>query len=58
MGSVKIGDKVIIAPGSTIRNHLIIGDNVVIGLGSNVVNNIPKGEVWFGNPATKKKNNV
>ena len=53
--SFKIGDKVIVAPGSTIRDYIIIGNNAVIGLGSNVVNNIPKGEVWFGNPAKKKK---
>ena len=46
--AARIGAAVIILPG------VIIGENVLIGAGSVVTKNVPKNEIWFGNPAKKK----
>lgn len=46
---VSIGANCTILPG------IIIGRNAIIGAGSVVTKNIPAGETWFGNPASKKK---
>lgn len=48
--AARIGISVIVLPG------LIIGENSLIGAGSVVTHNIPDGEIWFGNPATKHGN--
>lgn len=42
-----------IGSGSTILPGITIGKNAMIGAGSVVTKNVPDGEVWFGNPATK-----
>ena len=54
-GSVKIGDNVEINAGSTIRDFVEIGSFSRVGMGSVVTKNIPKKELWFGNPASLKK---
>lgn len=50
-GSCIIGNNVHIAPSTTVRDHITIGDNVLIGQGSTVIKDVPKCEVWAGNPA-------
>lgn len=45
--AARIGMAVTILPG------LIIGENSLVGAGSVVTHNVPDGEIWFGNPATK-----
>ncbi len=44
-----------IGAGSTILCGLTIGENAIIGAGSVVTKNVPPGEVWYGNPASKKE---
>ena len=46
---VRIGAGVILLPGIT------IGNDVIIGAGSVVTKSINNNETWFGNPARKKK---
>lgn len=46
----------VIGAGSVILPGIEIGENAVIGAGSLVVQSIPGGETWWGNPATKQKN--
>lgn len=53
-GWVDIGDNVKIKMNCTIRNRKTINDDSLIGMGSNVITNIPKGEIWYGNPAKPK----
>jgi UDP-2-acetamido-3-amino-2,3-dideoxy-glucuronate N-acetyltransferase len=43
-----------IGANSTILCGIIIGENAMIGAGSVVTKNVPDGELWFGNPASKK----
>lgn len=50
-GSVKIGERVWIAPSSNILEHLTIGDDAKIGVGSVVTKNVPQGQTWAGAPA-------
>lgn len=57
-GSVIIEDNAWIAPSSAIRDGLIIGKNSLVGLGAVVVKDIPKYEIWVGNPAKKLKDNL
>ena len=45
----KAGVRVTIMPG------VVIGDGVEVGACSQVRHDIPDGEVWFGNPATKHR---
>lgn len=45
--AARIGITVTVLPGIT------IGENSLIGAGSVVTHNVPDGEIWFGNPATK-----
>jgi UDP-3-O-[3-hydroxymyristoyl] glucosamine N-acyltransferase len=52
-GSAVIGDYVILAPSSTIREHRIVADKAFIGMGAVVTKNVPVGETWIGNPANK-----
>ncbi|MFA6127015.1 MAG: hypothetical protein WC699_06900 [Bacteroidales bacterium] len=54
-GSAKVGTEVMIAPAVTIRDDISIGNNSIIGMGSIVTKNVPSGETWYGNPATKRK---
>jgi UDP-3-O-[3-hydroxymyristoyl] glucosamine N-acyltransferase len=54
-GSVVIGKNSIIAPSATIREHCSIGEGSFIGMGAVVTKNVPAGETWFGNPASKRK---
>lgn len=39
----------------TILPGIIIGENAIIGAGSTVTKDVPSGETWFGNPASKRK---
>jgi len=50
-GSVKVGKRVWIAPGSRITNGISVGDDALIGLGSVVLKSIPAEQNWFGCPA-------
>ena len=50
-----IGNNVYVGANSCIIGPILIGDNSVVGAGSVVVKNIPKNEVWAGNPAKKIK---
>jgi len=50
-GSVRIQDGVIIGLGAMIREQLVIGESVMVGMGSVVTKDVPRGEVWIGNPA-------
>lgn len=49
----KVGDDVVIGAGAIILPGLTIGDRAVIGAGSVVTKDIPAGETWVGNPASK-----
>ena len=53
---VVIGRGVWIASFSVILPGVKIGDNAVIGAGSIVTRDVPKNELWAGNPARKIKN--
>lgn len=48
--AARIAIGVIVLPGVT------IGENSLIGAGSVVTHDVPNGEIWFGNPATKHGN--
>lgn len=50
-GKVHIGKNTWIGARTIICQNVTIGDNSVIGAGSVVTKNIPKNEVWAGNPA-------
>ena len=47
----------VIGAGATILPGITIGIKSVIGAGSVVTKDIPDGETWVGNPASKKKMN-
>jgi len=57
IGGAHIGKNVFIGTGCVIQHGIKIGDNTVLGSLSFVNKNIPKGEVWFGNPARFQKHN-
>lgn len=48
---VVIGDNVFIGMNTTILKGVNVGDGAVIAAGSVVTRDIPKGQVWGGNPA-------
>lgn len=50
-GKVKIEDNVFIGAHSTILKGVTIGENTIIGACSVVTKNIPRNEIWAGNPA-------
>lgn len=43
-----------IGAGSVVIGGIIIGENSMIGAGSVVTKDVPKNELWFGNPAKRK----
>ena len=51
LGSLKLGNNVIVGPNSVIIGPVRIGDNVLTGEGSVVVKDIPNNSVFAGNPA-------
>ena len=57
-GSVTIGKCSWIAPSVVVRDRINIGENVKIGLGSVVTKSVPDNEIWFGNPAKKRRLNL
>jgi maltose O-acetyltransferase len=49
--SVNIGRNVWIGANAVVLKGVNIGDNAVIGAGSIVTHDVPKDEIWVGNPA-------
>lgn len=56
-GSSKIGANVWVAPGAILRDHSIVEDSATVGMGAVVVKDIPRNEVWCGNPARRLRKN-
>jgi sugar O-acyltransferase (sialic acid O-acetyltransferase NeuD family) len=54
-GDVTVGKKTFIGANSVVKQGVSIGDDVIIGAGSVVLRDIPNNEIWYGNPAKKKK---
>lgn len=50
-GSVELGERVWIAPGSIIKNKVKVRTDTTVGLGSVVVKDLEAGVVAYGNPA-------
>lgn len=48
-----IEDNVWISPNSSLRGYIHVGKGAIIGTGAVVTKNIPAGETWVGNPASK-----
>ena len=57
MGSTIVGEDSWIAPGSVLRDCLVIGENVQVGMGAVVTKNVPDGNIVIGNPARPIKSN-
>lgn len=55
IGGAHIGKNVFIGTGCVIQHGIEIGDNTVLGSMSFINKNVPKDEVWFGNPAKFQK---
>lgn len=55
--SIKIGNNVFIGAYSFILKGVKIGSNSIIGAGSVVTKEVPKNEIWAGNPAKFIKKN-
>lgn len=55
---VRIGNDVFIGARVIICKGVSIGDGAVIGVGSVVTKNVPSGEIWAGNPARYRKQNL
>lgn len=47
--------RAIIGANATIMAGVVIGADAIVGAGSVVTHDVPPGEVWAGNPATKRK---
>jgi sugar O-acyltransferase (sialic acid O-acetyltransferase NeuD family) len=58
LGNVNIGDNTFVGANTTILPKIKIGNNCLIGAGSVVTEDIPDNQVWFGNPARFKYNNL
>lgn len=67
MGTISVGDNVMIGSNTTILSGVKIGSRVIIGAGSIVTKDIPDGVIVAGNPAkvigsylelAKKRNNT
>ena len=43
-----------IGANASIRAGVTIGEGAIIGMGSVVIKSVPDGEMWFGNPASKR----
>jgi len=58
-GKVEIGEYSFIAAGTVISPYVKVGKYCMVGAMSNVVHDtvIPDGELWFGNPAAKRRAN-
>lgn len=52
-GFVKVGSGARIGMGACIRNRMEIGAGAIVSVGAVVVCDVPPGEIWAGNPATK-----
>lgn len=52
-GNVTVGKSCFIGANAVIKNGVTIGDNAIIGAGSVVIKNVPKNEIWVGNPSKK-----
>ena len=53
VGTIRVGNNVMIGADSIILYNHKIGNNVIIAAGSVVVNDIPDNEIWGGNPAKR-----
>jgi UDP-N-acetylglucosamine acyltransferase len=58
IGGAQIGSNVFIGTNCVIQHGIKIGDDCVLGALSYINKDVPKNEIWFGNPAKfhKKKN--
>lgn len=52
-GWVRVGRRVKVWQGALVRNGVRIGDEAQIGMGAVVLDDVPSGQVWAGNPATR-----
>lgn len=52
-GSNVIEDFVWIAPNASVRGFVRLGKGCILGMGAVAITDIPAGEVWVGNPASK-----
>ncbi len=50
-GSVRLGDRVHVAIGVLIRDHVMVGDDSILMMGSHVVRDVPAGSTMLGSPA-------
>ena len=48
-----IKKRAVIGGGVSIGPGVIIGEKAIIGAGSVVIGNVPKGQIWVGNPARR-----
>lgn len=53
-GSASVRPRAFIGVGAKIRPGVTIGNAAVIGQEANVVCDVPAGETWYGNPATRR----
>ena len=56
-GGVRINNNCFIGVNTSIKEKVVVHSNVITGMGSVVTKNIPKDEVWIGNPAKLLKIN-
>jgi len=55
IGGAEIGSNVFIGTSSVLHHGIKIGDNSILGSLSFINKDIPKNEIWFGNPAKLHK---
>lgn len=53
LAKTRVEDKVSIGSNATVLGNTTIGEGSVIGAGSVVTKDVPRGEIWAGNPAKK-----